>query len=266
MEGKIRGKGRASMELIILGSGTAIPLSDRGSPSLVLLIEGCPVLFDMGPGTLRQMIRAGISHENIERIFLTHFHPDHTADLIHLLFVAKNPAVLKRRKPFVITGPSGTARLIDALKAAYTNWLELPPEIMRIEELDMGEKTKSDYGRFTVITSPTNHTPNSLAYRIEDRTGKAMVYSGDTGFCDEVVELARGSDLLILESAFPDGDEFEGHLTPSLAGRIATLAGVERLVLIHFYPECLRTDITSQCRKSYDGELILGVDLLHICV
>ena len=254
------------MKLIVLGSGTAIPLHDRGSPSLVLLIEGSPVLFDMGPGTLRQMTRVGISYEKIERIFLTHFHPDHTADLVHLLFASNNPAVLGRRKPFVITGPSGLSELITDLQDAYHTWLTLPPEMMRVEEIDINKKVKNDYGNFTITTSPTNHTLNSLAYRVENRSGKTMVYSGDTGFCDEIVDLAKGADLLVLESSFPDEDEFEGHLTPSSAGRIATLAGVERLVLIHLYPECLRSDIASQCRKSYEGELVLGEDLLQVQV
>ena len=254
------------MKLIVLGSGTAIPLHDRGSPSLILLIEGSPILFDIGPGTLRQLTRVGISYEKIERIFLTHFHPDHTADLIHLLFASKNPAVLKRRSPFTITGPSGLFELINALQDAYNTWLTLPPEMMRIEEIDTGKRVNRECGNFTVTAGPTNHTPNSLAYRVENRSGKTVVYSGDTGFCDEIVDLARGADLLILESSFPDGGEFEGHLTPSLAGRIATLAGVERLILTHFYPECLRSDITSQCRQSYKGELILGEDLLQIQV
>ena len=252
------------MRLIILGSGTAIPLNDRGSPSLVLLIEGSPLLFDIGPGTLRQLTRAGINYEKIERIFLTHFHPDHTSDLIHFLFASRNPAVLKKRRPFVITGPSGLSKLINALQDAYQTSLTLPPEMMRIREIDIKKKVISNYGNFMVTTSPTNHSLNSIAYRVTDRSGKTVVYSGDTGFCNYIVDLAEGADLLVLESSFPDGCEIEGHLTPSLAGRIATLAGVERLVLIHFYPECLQTDITSQCRQSYKGELVLGEDLLQI--
>lgn len=254
------------MDVIILGSGTAIPLSDRGSPSLAMVIEGRPILFDMGPGTLRQLTRAGINYEQIERVFLTHFHPDHTADLIHLLFASRNPAVLKRRKPFVVTGPPGTGRLIAALHGAYPDWLGLPPEMMGVEELDMGRNVRRDWGDFTVMTTPTNHTAHSLAYRVEDHEGKAVVYSGDTGFCHEVVDLAQGADLMILESSFPNGDECEGHLTPSLAGRMAAMAGVERLILIHFYPECLLTDVSAQCRTCYTGELILGEDLLLVRV
>lgn len=233
---------------------------------MAVVIQGRLILLDLGPGTLRQLTRAGMDHEQIERVCLTHFHPDHTADLVHLLFASRNPAVLRRRRPFTIAGPPGTARLIAALQEAYPAWLSLPPDMMAIEELGMGKRIRRDDGNITVTTTPTNHTAASLAYRIEDGEGKAMVYSGDTGFCDTVVELAQGADVLILESSFPDGSEVEGHLTPSLAGRMATLAGVRRLVLVHFYPECLRTDVAAQCRRAYDGELILGEDLLPLRV
>lgn len=254
------------MDVIILGSGTAIPRIDRGSPSLAVVIQGQTILLDMGPGTLRQLMRAGIDYEQVERIFLTHFHPDHTADLIHFLFASRNPTVLTRRKPFHVTGPFGTARLIAALQEAYVDWLTLPSRVMGIEELDTGKTAERDYGDFRAITTPTGHTPHSLAYRIEDSKGISLVYSGDTGVAEEVVELARGADLLILESSFPDGEGCEGHLTPSLAGRMATAAGVDRLVLVHFYPESLRTDIAAQCRRTYSGELTLGEDLLTLRV
>ena len=252
------------MEIIILGSGTAIPMKDRGSPCVAVFVDDCPILFDMGPGTLRQLARLGFSHEKIVRVFLTHFHPDHTADLIHFLFASKNPDVLKTRSPFAICGPTGLRTFILALQCAYPQWLDIAGDIMRIEELATGGKNRWDYGNFTLKTAPSNHTPNSLAYRIEDRAGKRVVFSGDTGFCEGIIDLAKGADLLILEAAFPDGHPVEGHLTPSQAGRMARLAGVKRLVLTHFYPACLKTDIAAQCRSTYDGELTLGEDLLRI--
>ncbi len=252
------------MKLIFLGSGTGIPLSFKASPSLVFIIDNDPVVFDLGPGSLRQLTKAGVNFEKIRRIFITHFHPDHTADLIHFLFATRNPAILKRRLPFVITGPRGIKELIHRLQDAYADWLAIPSDIMSIEELDVGPKVEREYSRFKITVLPTNHSPNSIAYRIEDRSGKNMVYSGDTGFCKEIIDLAEGTDLLILECSFPVGKETEGHLTPSEAGRVATLANARQLVLTHFYPECLKTDITAQCRKTYGGELILASDLLHL--
>lgn len=252
------------MKVIILGSGTSIPLYYRASPSLALIIDDDPMLFDIGPGSLRQLTRAGLNHEKIGRIFLTHFHPDHTADLVHFIFATRHPPTLEKRKPFVVTGARGLKKFITRLQEAYDHWLTLPSEIMRIEEFDLGRTIQRDYKNFRIIARSARHTPNSLAYRVESRTGKSIVYSGDTAFCEEIVDLARGTDLLVLECSFPDGEEVEGHLSPSQAGRIAALAGVNRLLLTHFYPECLATDIAAHCRKYYGEELILGSDLLHI--
>jgi len=130
--------------------------------------------------------------------------------------------------------------------------------------LDSLERETLSYPHFKLFFAHAKHSPESLAYRLEDLQGRSMVYSGDTGFSEEVIELARGTDLLILECSFPDRLELDGHLTPSSAGRMASLAGAKRLILTHFYPECLGTDIAAQCRKTYGGELILARDMLAV--
>lgn len=252
------------MHVMILGSGTAIPLADRASPGLALFAGEHPVLFDFGPGTVHQLARAGIDHTTVEHIFLTHFHPDHTAGLTHLFFAARNPRILSRRLPFTLFGPSGLVPFIQKLRAAYEGYLDLPSEMLRLVELKPAMNTSVICGNGRVSTCRTDHTANSIAYRIEDDLGKSIVYAGDTAFSEEVIELARGVDLLILEASFPDGSEVPGHLTPSMAGQMASLAGAKHLLLTHFYPECLETDIAAQCRKTYAGELTLARDLLTI--
>ncbi|MFB0532593.1 MAG: MBL fold metallo-hydrolase [Desulfatiglandales bacterium] len=254
------------MEIIILGSGTTIPLAERASPSVAIFIEDQLLLMDMGPGTVRQMSIAGLKHEDIDYIAISHFHPDHTADLIHFIFVTRHPPILHKRKPFTIIGPKGFSQFLMLLKRPYGDWLDLPSGLMRIEELSTVEKNKKEFDGFRILSAPLNHTPHSLGLRIQDRVGNTVVYSGDTGYCDEIIDLAQGADLLILESSFPDGKGIFGHLTPSEAGDIAKRSGVKRLLLTHFYPECLRSNIESQCRKTYQGELILAADLMHIKV
>jgi len=252
------------MKLIILGSGTGQPAVDRCSPSLALLLDERIVLFDVGPGALRQLCRIGINHGKISHIFISHFHPDHTADLIHFLFATRHPPILEKREPFKITGPQGFKDFFKEIQKAYGKWLTMPSEIMELEELEIQKRSKREYEAFDIISQPVRHTAQSLAYRVVAPSGKSFVYSGDTGLCPEIVDLARGSDLLILECSFPDGEEVEGHLTPSQAGQIACSAGVNKLLLIHFYPEVLATDIAKQCRRTYSGELILGRDLLYL--
>jgi ribonuclease BN (tRNA processing enzyme) len=254
------------MHLIILGSGTGIPLADRASPALVLTSMDRPILFDMGPGTLRQLARIGIPHERIGRVFITHFHPDHTADLVHFLFATRNPPVLRKRAPFTLVGPRGFVAFLEGLQSAYGDWIRISDQIMKAQELDTGHEDQRTYHGFHVLSRPTPHTTHSLAYRVTSSSGRSFVYTGDTGFAPELADFARDCDLLITEASCPEGQEVEGHLTPSQAGRIAALAGARKLVLIHFYPEVLRTDIVSQCRRTFDGEIVLGSDRLHLTV
>jgi ribonuclease BN (tRNA processing enzyme) len=110
------------------------------------------------------------------------------------------------------------------------------------------------------------HNDESIAYRITSDGGSSVVYTGDTDYCENLIDLAKKADLLICESALPDDSRVKGHLTPSLAGEIASRAGVGKLVLTHFYPECDRTDIEQECRKTYSGPLVLAKDLMRIGV
>ena len=83
------------MDLIILGAGTGIPLTNFSSPSIAMKIKDRCTLFDIGPGTLHRLAKTGMSLASIDNVFITHFHPDHTADLIHLFFATRNPDILK---------------------------------------------------------------------------------------------------------------------------------------------------------------------------
>jgi len=110
------------------------------------------------------------------------------------------------------------------------------------------------------------HAESSMATRIELESGQAVVYSGDSEYCANLVELGRSADLLILECAFPEEMQSIGHLTPSLAGRIARESRCKKLLLTHFYPPCDESDLLTPLRKEFSGAVILAEDLMKICV
>lgn len=110
------------------------------------------------------------------------------------------------------------------------------------------------------------HIAESVGYRIEFEDGRSMAISGDTDYCQNIIDLASEVDILVLECSFPDGKKVEGHLTPSLAGRIALESQCKKLLLIHFYPICDQSDIVSQCSQVYPGEIILGEDWMRIAI
>lgn len=247
----------------ILGSGTCVPSLERSSCSI--LIEGASthLLLDAGPGTMGQLLKLGVQINDIDMILLSHFHLDHCAELAPFLFATKYSG-LHRTTPLVLVGGTGLVALLNQLNRAYDNTLEFPDNMLQVIEL--GESGSMDLGVDGIILDYTavKHKPESRALRFTDEAGFSLVYSGDTDDCPQLVDLARGADLLICESAFPDDQKVPGHLTPSLAGTIATRAGVKKLVLTHFYPQCDGVDIKAQCRRTYDGPLIPAQDLLTI--
>ncbi len=252
------------ISVTILGSGTCVPLLKRSSCSVLIEIGSANLLFDSGPGTMRRLLEAGKTIFDISFIFFSHLHPDHTGELATFLFATKYPDMNQRQTPLTIVAGKGFLEFYNGLKKVYGNWIELAPDVLNIIELDNKTQDICKFDNFTVESLPVEHNDESLAYRINISEGKSVVYSGDTDFSDNLVILARDTDLLICESAFPDKLKVKGHLTPSLAGKIATLANVRKLVLTHFYPECDEVDIEKQCRKTYTGHLVLAEDLMKL--
>jgi ribonuclease BN (tRNA processing enzyme) len=248
----------------ILGSGTCVPSLKRSSCAVILEIDSAKVLFDCGPGTMHRLLSAGIEIFDIDVICYSHFHPDHTGELVPFIFATKYPDSNRRNKTLTITGGKGFLSFINGLKDVYGDWMELPEGMLRFVELDRKGLESRSFTSFTMETRPMNHREESLGYRITDSNGKAIVYSGDTDTNKNLVSLASGADLLICESAMPDELKVPGHLTPSLAGDMASRAQVKKLVLTHLYPECDQVDLRAQCRKTYQGPLLIAEDLMKI--
>ncbi len=248
----------------ILGSGTCVPSLERSSCAVLIRAGGSRLLFDCGSGTMHRLLKAGVTIFDLDYIFLSHFHPDHSAELVPLIFATKYPDSHRRRKPLTIVSGRGLQRLYDGLHAVYGPWLELPEGMLRFVELSTTQEDRRSFDDFTVRSLPMVHNPESIAYRVAGGDGRSVVYSGDTDDNDNLVALAEKTDILICECALPDDLKVRGHLTPSLAGRIAERARVRLLVLTHFYPECDQVDIRSQCRRTYKGPLVLARDLLTV--
>jgi ribonuclease BN (tRNA processing enzyme) len=225
---------------------------------------GQQLLFDCGPGVTRRLLEIGVSIFEITHLFISHFHPDHIGELASLLFARKYPMPPPQQGPLTIVAGKGFSAFFDGLKAVYGDWIVLPPSRFSMIEMDTTGPDSHTFPSFCVTSTPVAHRPESLAYRIVDAAGKVLVYSGDTDVCDNLVTIAADADLMICESALPDDQKVAGHLTPSEAGRIAQAAEVRRLVLTHFYPACEDADIEKQCRRTYNGKVILATDKMTL--
>lgn len=252
------------INVTILGSGTCVPLLQRSSCSVLMQTGGSRLLFDSGPGTMRRLLEADTTIFDLDYIFYSHFHPDHSAELIPLLFATKYPDGNRRQSPLTIIAGRGLTDFFAGLKAVYGKWIEFPPGLLQFLELDNTSRDSRNFNNFRVDSTPVEHNPESIAYRITSTDGSSVVYSGDTDYSENLIELAKKADLLICESAMPDRLQVKGHLTPSIAGEIASRAAVQQLVLTHFYPDCEDVDVRQECRKTYRGPLLMAEDLMQI--
>ena len=246
--------------ITLLGTGTCVPSLVRSSCAALVQAKNQTLLIDSGPGTLRRLLEVGVSIDDLTGIFYTHTHPDHTAELVPLLFATKYPQC-HRRQPLTLYGGQGFLAFFNRLKGVYGRWMDPGQDLVRCEELSVSARDYFRHGALEVSTTPVNHRPESVACRLTLSSGQSVAFSGDTGPCSALVDLVRGVDLFVCECSTPDGEAVSGHLTPSLAGKIAKEARVGRLVLTHFYPSCDKVDIEKECRRTYDGQLVLGEDL-----
>ena len=246
---------------MILGSGTGLPNPKRAVPGYLLKIENMNILIDSGAGTLHRLVRCGVTYHDIDYILYSHLHPDHTLDLVSVLFASRNPENA-REKDLAVIGPEGLEGFYDKLLSLYGATIAPESYMVRLREITDGE---IDLDMCKVRAKRVEHTERSIGFRIELANGTSFAYSGDTGYCDNIVSLAKNVDLLLLECSGPNGFKAtKGHLTPSAAGRIASEAGCKRLVLSHFYPVCDRHPIQRQTKEHFNGKTIIAKDNMRL--
>ena len=248
------------MELIVLGSG-ACKNTRRAPPGLALIIGKRPVFFDTGYGAVDRAKNAGINDEDVNYAYYTHDDPDHIADLRALLQVPTVPEY-KRHTNLYLRGTPGIKEEIDH---CFKKWLGMNSPYIKFEDMSVNHHLNDKDWKIT--SKEMKHGNCAIGYRIEHEE-KIFVYSGDTGYCENIIELGENADLLVLECSYPNDKIRPNHLNPFEAGLIAKKAKAKKLALMHFYPACDNQEevIVAKCRKNYEGPLFLTQDYMRIMV
>lgn len=267
----------------VLGSGGPELQDKRASSSYLVWEDGrARALVDAGGGSALRFGESGAQMSNLDVIFFTHFHVDHSADFSALI---KSSWFEDRNRLLSIYGPEGND-FMPATTEFVGDFFSGNHGVYRYlsELLDPGEDGSYKMQSHNVAASEAPaaafkggdlaaysvHVIHggvpALAWRIEAR-GKVIVFSGDTnGEGEGLVQLAKNADVFIAHSAVPEGVtgiERRLHMPPSVIGQIAADAHVKRLVLSH---RMLRTlgkeeETKAEIRKRYTGPLDFANDL-----
>jgi ribonuclease BN (tRNA processing enzyme) len=260
------------MRLVPVGVSGSLP--GPASPASSYLVQASDggrdwsVVLDLGSGALGALQRH-VDPLDVDAVALSHLHPDHCADLSGLyVYLRYHPergshrTGVPRRLP--VHGPSTTRERAAAMYG-----------------LESGETMDAEYdfrawqpgvpvqvGPLTLEPFVVNHPVEAYGMRVTGpssvRPGEqaTLVFSGDTDYCDSLVEGARGADLLLCEAAFLEGRDdgvSDIHLTGRRAGKVAAEAGARSLLLTHLTVWTDPAQTLAEARTEYDGPLGVAV-------
>jgi ribonuclease BN (tRNA processing enzyme) len=251
------------MKLTILGSGTSHIRESQHQSSYLLEHNKKLMLLDAGAGTIYQLAKLGIPPTKIDYIFFSHFHNDHIGDLPAILW-SNNWHRPPKTDKLTVYGPDGMEEYVELLMTRLLIHGRKDIDRYRIKfELEAHDITHKvfEIEGLKITTKELKHYGN-IGYRIENK-GKSLVYSGDTNYCEELVDISKNATVCLMECGMPD-DNPKHHMTPTQCGEAAYKAIVKTLVLTHFYPELDNVDIKKIVRKKFKGKVILAMDFMKM--
>lgn len=284
------GRGGGS-RLILLGTGGGPrPRKKNSAPAQVIVVNDVAYVVDCGDGVARQLVLAGIPLPTLRHIFLTHQHSDHNADYGNLILLAWTAGLRTRVDCW---GPPPLEEMTRHFMEmnSYDIGIRIQDEgriplqpLVHVHELKEGGPVLEDEN-VRVTATIVDHPPvrPAFGYRFDARD-RSIVISGDTAPSENLIELARGADVLVHEAFYPAAIDrlvagvpnaptlrqsiFSHHTSAEDAGRVAQAAGVKTLVLSHFVP-AEDPAVTDQmwidaAGAHFDGKIIVGKDLLEI--
>jgi ribonuclease BN (tRNA processing enzyme) len=275
--------GAHGVALQVLGSGGPELQDKRASSSYLIWQDGqARVLVDAGGGSALRFGESGAQMSQLDVIFFSHFHVDHSGDFAALV---KSSWFEGRNRALPIYGPPGNDFMPPTTEFVADFFGDKRGAYRYLSELfDPGEEGSYKLQPHNVVAGSTPITAfqardlsasavhvvhggvPALAWRVEI-AGKVIVFSGDTnGEGDGLVRLASGANLFVAHNAVPEGTsgiERRLHMPPSIIGEIAQGASVRSLVLSH---RMLRTlgkeeQTQSEIRKRYAGPIAFSNDL-----
>ena len=291
-------------QLITLGTaGGPLPRADRAQSSNLLVVNGALYLIDAGGSVTSRVVQSGNDFRKIGKIFITHPHSDHTAGLATLMV---SQWEYQRAEPTDIYGggvealvkgalaylaPNADIRWAEGKKRAMANTFkghEIEPGIIYQDANIKVTAVENTHFRFEPGTPPYGKY-KSFSYRF-DTLDRSFLFTGDTGWSDAVIDLAKGADVLVTEVTSTDDviglmkrngawqakteSEQEGwlrhmheeHVTPEEVGRFAAQAGVKTVVMTHLSPSPDPNDDFARyaiaAKKHFSGSVLIAKDLM----
>ncbi|MGR3763458.1 MBL fold metallo-hydrolase [Rossellomorea sp. NS-SX7] len=244
------------MKLTIIGHWGGYPKAGEASTGYLLEHDGFTLLVDCGSGVLSHLQKY-IDPTELDAVLISHYHPDHIADigvLQHALLIQYFLGKSKGTLPAY--GHNEDAHGFRSL--TYKQFMEAH---------EYNENSKLTIGPFSVTFVKTKHPVPCYGMRIE-ADGKSIFYTADSAFKHSFVTFGQDADLLLCECNFYGGMDASGagHMTSLDAGRLAHESGAKKLILTHLPHFGDLEQLVSESKTIYKGEVQLAKQGMEIVI
>jgi ribonuclease BN (tRNA processing enzyme) len=242
----------APVTVTLLGTGDAFASFGRVQAGYLIDAPAGRILMEAGPGLLPALKGSGISPDSFDLLLISHLHGDHFGGLPFLILDYMWETPLK--KPLTIAGPPRLEERTWVLMRTMFPHFELDKirHKLKFVVLEPGDSKRLGKFKVSAIRSPHTRPDVSLSLRI-DGGGKSIVFSGDSGWNDELIELSAGADLFLCECTYYESAHLKMHINyPELAANRDKF-NVRRMVLTHLGREVLRREDEIALEMGYDG-------------
>jgi ribonuclease BN (tRNA processing enzyme) len=240
-----------TVRVSFLGTGDAFSAGGRHQAGYLVQHGGTSVLLDVGSSTLGSMKQHGIDPTTIDLVLLSHLHGDHFSGLpfLFLEYIFEH----KRQRPLRVAGPPGTEERVWALfRALYRDLASEPlPFPVQFTEMAPGAPLSFDSVHVDPFRVPHQEKDVSLAFRVSI-AGRTILYSGDTGWTELLVEHSRDTDLFICECCFFE-TRLPMHLDYPRLAENRSRFGTKRMILTHLGREVQARRSEVEIEMATDG-------------
>ena len=244
------------LTLTVLGSAGTHTGVGRACSGYLVEAGDTRVLLDAGNGSTANL-QTLLPVRDLDAIVITHRHIDHCIDVISCYYNLRFDPAFDARMPLY-----AAAEVHDLLRGLLSNDSPMTfDDVFAHDEVGHGDQLR--LGPLDLRFARSEHPVPTVSTRIEV-AGTTLVYSSDSAGGPDLEDLARGADLLLVDSTWTgDAGQYPPgvHLTAGDAGRIADAAGVGRLVLTHLAGATDRELAWTQARATFDGPVELAEDL-----
>jgi len=248
------------LRITVLGKSPA--WQDAGGACSGYLVEadGTAVLLDCGSGVFAKL-RRRVRYADVDAVVISHLHADHFLDLVPFSYALTYGA--GRPGPGVprpaLHAPPGARELFRRVTGAWGPE-DLIESAFELREYRADERL--DIGSMSVRFHPVPHFVATHAVEFASRAGGRFTFGADSRPSDGLVEFARGTDLLLIESTLPrpEAGGARGHLTAAQAGEHGRRAGVARLVLTHHSDELDPAELRRAAEETFGGPVELAAE------